>query len=142
MRQVLHGESSKQSHLGAGEIWVDKTDVERLAKKIHVQREIFLSRYVKSYSRKPGYWLLRNTNGTQDCIFLRGTECIVNDAKPLQCRTYPYWPELMDPEAWKAERSDMCEGIDHEEAPEIDIEKAALQLQASTEFFARRDGLL
>lgn len=78
----------------------------------------------------------------QDCIFLRGTECIVNDAKPLQCRTYPYWPELMDPEAWEAERSDVCEGIDHEEAPQIDIEQAALQLQASTEFFARRDGLL
>lgn len=125
MRQVLHG--------GWGGLG-DKIDVERLAKKIHIQREIFLSRYVKSYSKKPGFWLLRNTNSTQDCIFLRGSECSVNDAKPLQCRTYPFWPELMDPEAWKAEQSDMCEGIDHEEAPQIDIEQAALQLQVSTEF--------
>lgn len=77
----------------------------------------------------------------QDCIFLRGTECIVNDAKPLQCRTYPFWPELMDPEAWQAERLDMCEGLDHPEACELDVEQAALQLKASTEFFARRDGL-
>ena len=50
---------------GAGEIWIDQEDVLRLAKKVNIQKEHFLSRYVKSYSRKPGYWLLRNANGTQ-----------------------------------------------------------------------------
>jgi hypothetical protein len=48
----------------------------------------------------------------------------------------------MDPEAWQAERLDMCEGLDHPNAQELDVEQAALQLKASTEFYARRDGLL
>lgn len=48
----------------------------------------------------------------------------------------------MDPEAWQAERLDMCEGLDHPDAQELDVEQAALQLKASTEFYARRDGLL
>lgn len=78
----------------------------------------------------------------QDCIFLKNKECSVNNSKPLQCQTYPFWPELMDSEAWEAERVETCEGFDHPDAIDLDIEQAALQLKASTLFFARRDGLL
>lgn len=40
--------------------------------------------------------MLKNqANG--DCVFLRdGKQCTVYGARPLQCSTYPWWPELMD----------------------------------------------
>jgi Fe-S-cluster containining protein len=76
----------------------------------------------------------------QDCIFLEGgTACRVYDARPLQCSTYPWWPELMDPAAWQQEKLSTCEGLDHDEAAALDVLHAAAQLKAATEHFAERD---
>jgi Fe-S-cluster containining protein len=41
------------------------------------------------------------TSGNQkadQCIFLDadGKKCTIYEARPTQCRTYPYWPRLMD----------------------------------------------
>jgi Fe-S-cluster containining protein len=45
------------------------------------------------------------------CIFLdEQMRCRIYKVRPLQCRTYPFWPELMNPKAWRAERN-RCEGI-------------------------------
>lgn len=75
----------------------------------------------------------------QDCIFLKDGLCSVHDAKPLQCLTYPWWPDLMHQAEWELEREQTCEGMDHADAQECDAVQAATQLQAATEFFARRD---
>ncbi|MHB8345835.1 MAG: YkgJ family cysteine cluster protein [Acidiferrobacterales bacterium] len=45
------------------------------------------------------------------CPFLLDDHhCRVYPVRPLQCRTYPWWPELIQPAAWKAEAR-RCEGI-------------------------------
>jgi Fe-S-cluster containining protein len=75
----------------------------------------------------------------QDCIFLEGKQCTVHAAKPLQCSTYPWWPELMEYWAWESERESTCEGLDHPDAGALDSDRAAAQLQAATEHFAARD---
>lgn len=75
----------------------------------------------------------------QDCIFLKDGLCSVHDAKPLQCVTYPWWPDLMAQSEWDAEREQVCEGMDHETAQECNALEAAAKLQAATEFFAERD---
>jgi Fe-S-cluster containining protein len=162
---------------GKGEVWMDTHDIERLADRLSIKTEIFLSRYVKSYTRKPGYWLLRSQRNPtqvwlhlresicmkspettlafsmqrlhslilmhgvhmQDCIFLRDGLCTVHDAKPLQCATYPWWPDLMSQSEWNLEREQVCEGINHQEAQECDAAQAAAQLKAATDFFAQRD---
>lgn len=63
----------------------------------------------------------------------------MHDVKPLQCVTYPWWPDLMDQPEWEREREQVCEGMDHEEAQECDALQAAAHLKAATEFFAERD---
>lgn len=35
--------------------------------------------------------------GSDACVFLEGTRCGVWGARPVQCATYPFWPELMHP---------------------------------------------
>jgi Fe-S-cluster containining protein len=46
------------------------------------------------------------------CVFLdEQMRCRIYKVRPLQCRTYPFWPELMNPRAWRAE-AHRCEGID------------------------------
>ena len=171
---------------GRGEVWIDTEDVTRLADRLEIQIHVFLSRYTKSYSRKPGFWLLRsqrnpsqvqyvlawacnrrhardatdaplyylsahNSKATapakahppgcplQDCIFLKDGLCSVHDVKPLQCVTYPWWPDLMNQADWELEKEQVCEGLDHADAKECDAVQAATQLKAATEFFASRD---
>lgn len=47
------------------------------------------------------------------CVFLAANHrCKIYRARPAQCRTYPFWPELVaKSSAWRDER-DRCEGID------------------------------
>jgi hypothetical protein len=42
----------------------------------------------------------------------------VYSARPLQCSTYPWWPELLSSSEWREEGASVCEGIilDGEEA--------------------------
>lgn len=45
------------------------------------------------------------------CPFLVDGLCSVHDVKPLQCRTYPFWPEIVGrAKTWK-EEARYCEGI-------------------------------
>jgi Fe-S-cluster containining protein len=45
------------------------------------------------------------------CHFLQGNACRIYPVRPLQCRTYPWWPEILcSPEAWQQEAR-RCEGI-------------------------------
>jgi Fe-S-cluster containining protein len=40
------------------------------------------------------------------------SSCIIHEVKPTQCRTYPFWPELVyDRDAWR-EEAQLCPGID------------------------------
>ena len=148
-------------------MWINSADLDRLSLALNIQQQQFLARYTKSYSRRPGWWLLRNTPGTQvcsmqspmkgtvvawratgnslpapvlqDCIFLEEARCTVHAAKPVQCATYPWWPELMEYWAWESERESTCEGLDHPDSRALDADHAAAQLRAATEHFAARD---
>lgn len=71
-----------------------------------------------------------------DCIFLKnGTQCGVYGYRPMQCSTYPWWPELMDDVAWAAEGKAVCEGIEHDTALPVDAQEKAAVLRAATDYF-------
>jgi hypothetical protein len=49
------------------------------------------------------------------CPFLGGNEqngwCQIHDVKPMQCKTYPFWPHIAEDDAkWKRE-AERCPGI-------------------------------
>lgn len=47
----------------------------------------------------------------QPCPFLVDDRCSIQDVKPRQCRSYPFWPEIVEDDAtWDAER-EHCPGI-------------------------------
>ena len=46
-----------------------------------------------------------------DCVFLESGKCSVYQARPIQCRTYPFWEEILKSEkAWNEEAA-YCPGI-------------------------------
>ncbi len=46
------------------------------------------------------------------CVFLEDNRCRIYPKRPLQCRSYPFWPEVVTTEkGWRMEAR-RCEGMD------------------------------
>lgn len=100
-----------------GYVWVDDDDIARLAEFLgETPRGLADRAVVEVYERpypngQPGRSLIERDNG--DCIFLgpEGTGCTVYAVRPAQCRSYPFWPEMLEsPGAWEREAT-YCPGI-------------------------------
>jgi len=98
--------------------YVHFTDAE--AQEMATVVGLTVDQFRKCYARKTDFgWSLRehkNEHG-YDCVFLdRITEpgkalCKVYEHRPTQCRTFPWWPEVLSSEqSWKA-TARACEGI-------------------------------
>jgi Fe-S-cluster containining protein len=44
-------------------------------------------------------------------MFLKNKQCSVYEARPNQCRTWPFWPEVMNAKSWKKDVADFCPGV-------------------------------
>jgi Fe-S-cluster containining protein len=91
-----------------GAVWVNDDDIARLAAHFGVSSQQFETEHVRTVGARRS--LYERFNG--DCEFFdpatRG--CGVYTARPTQCRTFPWWPHLIESrEAWEGVcRS--CEG--------------------------------
>jgi Fe-S-cluster containining protein len=97
---------------GPGAVWVNLEEMTRLAEVMKLTLDQFTRRYVRRMGR--GYSLIERANN--DCIFYVPEKgCAVYDARPTQCRTYPYWGKIMlSKETWERE-AQQCPGINADE---------------------------
>lgn len=68
------------------------------------------------------------------CVFLDGDKrCRIYPVRPVQCRTYPFWPELVESKfAWRAEAR-RCEGINRGEIVPLTRVRRALREQRAAD---------
>ena len=98
----------------SGAVFVSKADLERLAGHLRLPVGTFVRRYTRI---SKGRRVLADGTGSRDCVFLKDKKCSVYEARPTQCRTYPWWlRNLRDPQDWE-EAARVCEGINHPTAP-------------------------
>jgi hypothetical protein len=95
-----------------GSVFVEPADIEALAKKLSMTARTFARTYVV---REEGSDLELRKTGDGDCVFLENRTCAVHDAKPLQCRAYPFLPldgftPIESPFTWRHEKT-FCPGI-------------------------------
>lgn len=45
------------------------------------------------------------------CVFLDGHQCSIYEARPVQCRTWPFWPENLKKKAWDRDVAPFCAGV-------------------------------
>jgi uncharacterized protein len=101
-----------------GFVYLNADDVSRAAAFLGLSAAEFERRYVYRTRKK----MRLRVPKTGHCHFLDGGGCRIHTAKPLQCRTYPFWPELIaSARAWKR-TSRICPGIG--KGPLIQIEIA------------------
>jgi Fe-S-cluster containining protein len=100
----------------SGSVYLSKADLERLADFFRLPVGKFARRYTQVLK---GRRVLINAPASNDCVFLADKACSVYDARPTQCRTYPWWlSNIHDRQSWE-EAGAMCEGINHPGAPVV-----------------------
>jgi Fe-S-cluster containining protein len=54
-------------------------------------------------------WYLDHREG--NCVFFKEGKCSIYQHRPIQCRTFPYWPEVSSRDDIQAELAKECPGI-------------------------------
>jgi len=93
---------------GPGFVWVNKAEIAALAEEVGLNEAEFESRYVREIGVRKSLVELDNF----DCVFLDGKtrKCTVYNARPRQCRTWPFWDSTVrSPESW-AYTCEVCPG--------------------------------
>lgn len=96
-----------------GYVWATKEEIKRIA--------AFLGRedgtLDKDHLRRVGFRYSLTEKPDGDCIFLKREDgkamCSIYPVRPLQCRTWPFWSEVVrTPDSW-ARVAKKCPGMNH-----------------------------
>lgn len=100
----------------SGFLWVSDEEIRTMASALNISEKTFKMLYVRNRNNKLSIVEKKNAEGEYDCIFLKNKKCEIYQARPKQCRTFPWWQEnLNTEESWKLAAMS-CEGI-NDEAP-------------------------
>jgi uncharacterized protein len=78
-----------------GYVWVSHEEIAQLAEFLGESIDEFSASFVRRVGDR--YSLIERPGG--DCIFWDGKAgCTVYAARPVQCRTWPFWPENVETE--------------------------------------------
>jgi hypothetical protein len=88
--------------------WVYPTpdDERRLARHLGLDRR----RFRRQYTRLLDGWRVLESRA-DGCVFLDGRRCGVYPARPVQCATWPFWRDNLDPDTWQREVASFCPGV-------------------------------
>ncbi len=95
------------SRNGYGYVYLTKEDRIRMAEALNLST----TQFTKQYCQKEDgiYHLVDGKKG--ECFFLDGKKCGIYEGRPTQCRTWPFWPEVMDAKVWNEEVASFCPGV-------------------------------
>ncbi len=108
-----------------GYVWVNQEEIAALANQIGVALDEFERKYVRRVGIRKS--LVEFPNG--DCVFFDGEKrkCTVYEARPRQCRTWPFWhSNLKSPEDWQ-QTCEVCPGSG--QGPLVPLERILHQVQ-------------
>lgn len=111
---------------GPGFVYLSKSDLEKLCIHFQMQPEEFAAKYCRwtdYYEGKTVLALLETKK--YDCI-LWNNGCSVYEARPLQCRTWPFWDWMVNDKSCWDDCAKTCPGMNHGKIhSKEEIEKAA-----------------
>src|SRR5262245_12780335 len=91
-----------------GYVWVNAAEIAALAQLVNETVDAFEEKYTRKVGNRTS--LIEYSNG--DCVFFdnKSRRCTVYDARPRQCRTWPFWnSNLKSSSAW-AHTCQVCPG--------------------------------
>jgi Fe-S-cluster containining protein len=95
---------------GPGYVFLTESDVTVLSRAKGIPIPDFLDEFCRVIQFGDEFHYSLREKRNYDCVFW-DDGCLVYGARPIQCRTYPYWSKILSgPESWK-EESKYCPGI-------------------------------
>lgn len=93
-----------------GYVWVNDDELSELAALVGLDVQTFSRKYVRQVGARRS--LIEKRNG--DCVFWDKVQgCTVYEARPVQCRTWPFWRQNLEtPDDWN-ETCRVCPGSGH-----------------------------
>lgn len=101
-----------------GFVYLAEADVPRIAAFLGMAAAEFERRYVYRTARRLRLRVPRDAQ----CHFLREGGCSIHPVKPVQCRIFPFWPELVESRREWKRTAHYCPGIG--KGPLVQIEVA------------------
>ena len=92
----------------SGYVWLSKSDIIRISDYIKITKKDFLKKYTRYFNGKIS--LIEKVTG--ECIFLKDKKCKIYPVRPIQCKTFPFWPNLMREKEKFFLQKNICRGID------------------------------
>ena len=94
-----------------GYVFLSEKDIENASEALSIPKEEFLALYTRDVDYGLYYMVSLKEKDNYDCIFLSDNGCSIYKGRPLQCRTYPFWPSIVENRAnWESEKKS-CPGI-------------------------------
>jgi hypothetical protein len=100
-------------------VYVNREDIARLASHLAISQAEFKRRYLCGVAPLLRFRKPRN----KQCPFLNSNGCSVHSVKPLQCSSFPYWPELLASAGERRQTAQFCPGMNR--GPLVNIESAS-----------------
>ena len=105
-------------------------EAERIRQHLDVSAAWFKRHYVTHHTRET--LTLRLHEGT--CVMLdKNGRCRIYPLRPTQCKTYPWWPEILDSRSSWNRESHHCEGINNGGVVKTGVIQAKLSQQLRAE---------
>ncbi len=115
-----------------GYVWVTKAEIRAIARYLGRTDDWLSKEHLRRVALR--YSLTEQPDG--DCIFLArkdgGTYCKINEVKPTQCRTWPFWRcNLESPDDWNM-AAQKCPGMNRGRLHSLSEIEAQLNMKAPT----------
>lgn len=91
---------------GYGYVYLSLADRRQLSKLFGIHTLSFTITYTE---KTDGLFHLKRFK--KNCPFLENKRCTVYRARPIQCRTWPFWPENIIAAKWKQKILNYCPGV-------------------------------
>lgn len=101
-----------------GFVYVTRDDIARIAEYLGITRAEFKRCYLCGTAPLLRFRKQRH----KQCPFLLASGCSVHAVKPLQCSSFPYWPEVLASADERRETAKYCPGMN--KGPLVNVEAA------------------
>lgn len=103
-----------------GWVYVTDGDVLRISAYLGMSLADFEQNFIYRTKRTARLRVPKNAN----CTFLSEGGCSIHEVKPVQCRTFPFWPELLGSRREWHLTGDWCPGIGQGKLVNIEVAQA------------------